>query len=521
MPRSAVETLERMERFMSLLRPEERVEIDQGLHAETPIWVPLPGPQTDAYFSEADILFFGGSAGGGKSELLLGLALNEHTNSIIYRRQTTQLVALQTRLLDQILKSRKGWNGQDDILRLPGRTLEFGSCNNVGDEQKYQGRPHSLKAFDEITHFTEAQFRFLITWMRTTDINERQRVVCAGNPPMDEEGRWVIKYWAPWLDPKHPNPALPGELRWFTTIDGRDTECPDGSPLEVAGEMVKPKSRTFIPSRVTDNIYLKRTGYASILQALPEPLRSQLLLGDFRAGIQDSAWQLFPTAWVEAAMERWTPDGRIGKTMDSIGVDVARGGSDYTVVAARYGTWYAPIEKIEGSKTPTGAAAAGFVVAHLRDRAVVHVDALGIGGETVGHLQSAGLQVDAVVGYDTKTVEGQHDKASHKLKFRNRRAMIHWRFREALDPITGDNVALPPDPELKSDLCSILWKLTPGGILCEDKAEVKKRIGRSPDKGDAVIYAWIATPKTGSFVGLKNITQAEEWNLFMEELTYD
>jgi hypothetical protein len=56
---------------------------------------------------------------------------------------------------------------------------------------KYQGRPHDLKAFDEITHFTEAQFRTLIGWLRTDNPNIRQRVVAAGNPPTTPEGEWV------------------------------------------------------------------------------------------------------------------------------------------------------------------------------------------------------------------------------------------------------------------------------------------------------------------------------------------
>jgi hypothetical protein len=61
-------------------------------------------------------------------------------------------------------------------------------------------------------------------------------------------------------------------------------------------------SRTFIPSRVSDNPYLMGTGYMTQLQSLPEPLRSQMLYGDFKAGVQDDPWQVIPTAWVEAAM---------------------------------------------------------------------------------------------------------------------------------------------------------------------------------------------------------------------------
>ena len=510
-----VTQLEKLSGMLAHLTLTEQAEVDDLLRAETPIWVPLPGPQTLAYGCRADILYYGGAAGGGKSDLLLGLALNEHTHSIIHRRQSTQLIGVQMRLLDEILHSRKGWNGQTDLLTLPDRKIEFGSCNNAGDEQKFQGRPHDFIGFDEITHFLESQFRFLSTWLRTTIVGQRWRIVCTGNPPTTSEGRWVTTYWGPWLDDKHPNPARPGELRFYTTgTDGKDMECPDGKPVEVNGQTVTPLSRTFIPSSVMDNPFLLRTGYEATLQSLPEPLRSQMLLGDFRAGIEDNAWQLIPTAWIEAAMERWSEHGKQGQ-MDSAGVDVARGGNDKTVVSTRYGVWYDCLKSLPGKQTPDGATAAGYVVSCIRDRAVVHVDALGVGGETIGHLETNNIQVDAGVGYDTESVKGQYDKATGRLKFRNRRALSHWRFRESLDPVTGDKIALPPDPELKADLCAPLWKLTPAGIQIEEKDEIKKRIGRSPDRGDAVIYASICTPKKVEFrLGQKNITEAEEWSPF-------
>jgi hypothetical protein len=51
------------------------------------------------------------------------------------------------------------------------------------------------------------------------------------NPPPDDGGSWVIDYFLPWfayLFPQHfthPNPAAPGELRWYATVDGREVEC--------------------------------------------------------------------------------------------------------------------------------------------------------------------------------------------------------------------------------------------------------------------------------------------------------
>ncbi len=488
--------------LLSFLPPEDQAEIDSILAAEQDVWVPLPGPQTEAYESLADIVYFGGSAGGSKTDLLIGMSLTHHRRSIIFRREGTQLLAIIDRMTE-ILGGRTGYNGQDHVWRLPhlGRQVELGACKDLGDEQKYQGRAHDLKGFDEITHFLELQFRFLCGWLRSVVKGQRCRIMCTGNPPTNQDGQWVIKFWGPWLDDKHPNPAKPGELRWYTTIDGEDHECPNGEPFLHEGEMVQPLSRTFIPSRLTDNPFLMATGYEAMLQAMPEPLRSQMLNGDFRAGTEDSEWQVVPTAWVDAAMARWRPDGGQGKPMDSIGVDVARGGKDKTVLALRHGTWYAPLKRFPGAETPDGGATAGLIVVHRRDAAPVHVDVVNVGGSVVDHLNSNDVQCVPVNGAETKGLEGKTDKMTGRLKFRNMRAYLWWRFRESLDPKIGDNIALPPDSQLRADLCAPMWKLTPGGILVEPKEDgpdgpgIKRRLGRSPDDGDAVVNASICTVK--------------------------
>src|SRR5215469_1983075 len=118
-------------------------------------WKPLPGPQVEALESKADILFYGGAAGGGKTDLVIGAAHTQHTRSIIFRREYPQLRAIIDRtveLLSELGKYNKTsmiWSLED------GRSIEFGAVQHIGDEKKYQGRPHDLKAFDEITHFSE------------------------------------------------------------------------------------------------------------------------------------------------------------------------------------------------------------------------------------------------------------------------------------------------------------------------------------------------------------------------------
>jgi len=90
-------------------------------------------------------------------------------------------------------------------------------------------------------------------------------------------------------------------------VDGKEVERKDNTPFVHNSGMIRPKSRTFIPARLLDNPYLTTTGYGDTLQALPEPLRSHVLYGDFSIGRQDEAWQVIPTAWIRAAQDRWTP----------------------------------------------------------------------------------------------------------------------------------------------------------------------------------------------------------------------
>lgn len=60
------------------MTPEQKAELDSMLTSDAPLWVPQPGPQTMAYYSQADIIFYGGAAGGGKTALLMGLSLTAH-----------------------------------------------------------------------------------------------------------------------------------------------------------------------------------------------------------------------------------------------------------------------------------------------------------------------------------------------------------------------------------------------------------------------------------------------------------
>lgn len=450
-------------------------------------WVPNPGPQTEAYFCEADELFYGGQAGGGKSDLLAGLALTAHRSSLLLRRLSDDVKDLAQRARE-IAGPAHSYNGQDKVLRLGERVVRIGGCQYEEDKERHKGRPRDFYGFDEICDFTFGQYKFITAWNRSTRPGQRCRVVCAGNPPTRPEGLWVIKYWGAWLDPSHSRPARPGELRWYVRgPDDEDIEVEGRGPhsFDWARKPVLARSRTFIPSALADNPDLAKTDYEATLDNLPVELQRAYRDGDFTVGLQDGEFQVIPTAWIELAQKRWSPAHPAGMAMTAMGLDVAPGGTDSNVLAARYGGWYAPLIAWK-AVDKDGSATAGKVVQHRRDRCPVVVDlGGGWGGDAVIRMKENGVDVFAfngVLDSSARTRDG-------RLKFYNKRAEVYWRFREALDPNQegGSAIALPPDAELKADLAAPTWKLTKQGILLEPKEDIRERIGRSPDKGDAAV----------------------------------
>jgi len=481
--------------------PKDRVEallaqVQQS--TATQCFVPSPGPQTEAYHSKADVLLYGGEGGGGKSALLLGLALTAHRRSLIMRRQYTDLTAL----IDECLRfhgTRDGFNGSSppSLKTKDGRLIQFGACANPGDEQAWQGQPHALKGFDEVVHFMEQQVRFICGWNRSTDpLETRCRTVFASNPPTDTSGDWIIGMFRPWLDPTDPNPAEGGELRWvITDKNGKDVWVADSTPIQdghdITGKpnMYTPKSRTFIRSTLRDNPYLVNTDYQATLDAMPEPYRSAIRDGNFMMARKDDDNQCIPTAWIRAAQERWTPNIPDGVPMCAIGVDVAAGGSDETILAPRYDGYYSKLITKPGAETPYPQDVAAMVIRYRKHEAMPIVDCGGgYGGGVVKHLLDNGIDCKAYKGSE-KSTKRSNDKL---YAFASKRAEVYWRFREALDPSQegGSPIALPPDAKILSDLASVRFTITSRGIQLESKEDMKKRIGRSPDRGDAIVMAW-------------------------------
>lgn len=485
--------------FIDSLSDAEKFNLFESLKDRQPSIVCHPGPQTAAFESEADLTLYGGAAGGGKTFLAIILALTKHLRTLIIRKEAAQLYAMQDEI-EGILGTRDGFNSQNGIWRLPNnhitdpydekpsRQIRFGGLNKPGDAAKYQGAPRDLLIIDEAANIAYSEFVYLTVWERTATVGQKTRTLLCSNPPTDATGMWMVRVFRPWLDPDHPNPARDGELRWFIVIGDEDTEVDGPGEYDIDGNMYSAQSRTFISAKVDDNPHMIQSGYKQKLQRLPQHLRERMLDGKFLASLQDDDWQVISSDWIEAAMRRWVPDQDTHR-MSALGVDPARGGTDEMVLAPRHGHWYAPLIKIPGVEVPTGPLAAAEVIKARRDSAAIHLDAIGIGTSVYDKLVENSIAVEAMIGNETC------DEISKDglFKFYNKRSMWYWRMREALDPESGDNVQLPRDDKLKQDLAAFTYMVTRGEkysiIKVEGKPEAKKRLGRSPDAGDAVVYA--------------------------------
>jgi hypothetical protein len=492
---------------LELRRRREAGELE-GHAAGGVDWRPFPGsPQDAAYHSEAIWIGYGGAAGGGKTDLGLGLAGTKHRRSVIFRRIYKTLAGTieRSREVYNAQAASRGEDSYNESLhrwRLSsGRLVQFDGIEHEKNKEDWRGVPFDLHVFDEATQFTESMVRFVTGWNRTSVPGQSCRVLLTFNPPTDEAGRWVIRFFLPWMAFLYPKlqesqsylanggiPAAPGELRHYLMGE-------DGKDVEVPAETPKARSRTFFPAKVEDNPVYMAQGYDATLEAMPEPLRSQMRYGDFGAGIEADPWQIIPHAWTAAAKGRWAPQTISGRPSGA-GLDVARGGRDQTVVARLYGSWLAPLQVVPGAATDTGPKAAALVIPDLAQGVPVGVDVIGVGASAFDSLVGEGLPV-ASVNFSESAKDPVTGlpflNRSGKLRFLNLRAYGYWLVREALDPEgEGERLALPPDDALITELCTPRWSLTSRGIQVESKEDVIKRVGYSPDRADALVIALLA-----------------------------
>lgn len=240
--------------------------------------------------------------------------------------------------------------------------------------------------------------------------------------------------------------------------------------------------------------------------------KSSLFLSKVRGLFpNDNSEGVIPLGWVERACDRWREWDRAGRPelagRKVIACDVAGTGTDETCIGLRQGAVLESIHRYGGLNTVE-------VANKVREHAVIDsygraawphamfvVDVIGIGAGVVDNLRHE-KHLPNVIGFNASRQDGRKDELG-QFKFLNNRAAAWWNLRELLGP-QGDpmrsELMLPDDEQLKIDLTTPKYKVTKtGGVIqVEEKDEIRKRIGRSPDTGDMAVMAfWMSAPPVG------------------------
>jgi predicted phage terminase large subunit-like protein len=194
--------------------------------------------------------FYGGAAGGGKSDALLMAALQYvHVpgySALLLRRSFTHLSlpgALMDRAREWLYSTDAKWHEVEKTWEFPsGATMTFGYLEQEADKYRYQSAEFQYIGFDELTQFTESQYQYLFSRLRrlkTSSVNIRMR---AASNPGDRGHDWVYQRFM---------------------VEGPN--C----------------GRVFIPAKLRDNDYLDQAEYVKTLAELDPVTREQLLNGDW------------------------------------------------------------------------------------------------------------------------------------------------------------------------------------------------------------------------------------------------
>jgi predicted phage terminase large subunit-like protein len=274
---------------------------------------PQPGPQENFLATSADIAFYGGAAGGGKSYALLMEPLRHIMTvpgfgAVIFRRESPQITnegglwdTAETMYRPLAAQPRQApvldWRFQPF-----GNTVKFSHMQHEGDRFNWQGAQIPLICFDELTHFTRDQFFYMLSRNRTAcGVRPYIRATYNPVPPDDETGGWIHEFVGWYLDAngEYPDPAKAGLIRWFVNVNDTLHWFNSRAAAVTAYPDIPPKSFTYIPASVTDNKILLAADpdYLANLYGLGNVDQERLLRANHK--IKEAAGSVYNRAWFE------------------------------------------------------------------------------------------------------------------------------------------------------------------------------------------------------------------------------
>jgi predicted phage terminase large subunit-like protein len=291
---------------------------------------PQEGPQTSILETSADVAFYGGAAGGGKTfSLFLESLRNIRVKDFkaLFLRRTIKQIKEPGALWDESLKVYQHFDGEPIESRTKWKfpydvTVSFSHIEHLKNIYDYQGAQIPLIMFDELTHFTRKMFLYLLSRNRSTcGITPYIRCTCNA-----DASSWVRKFIDWYInDDGFANPDRVGKIRYFINVNDKIHWAnrredlyhliEDKKAAEQYGQDVFIKSFTFINSTIFDNKILleKDPQYLANLNALDRVERERLKNGNWN--IVETAGEVFQRSWFEI-VEACPSDGEIVRYWD-------------------------------------------------------------------------------------------------------------------------------------------------------------------------------------------------------------
>lgn len=269
---------------------------------------PQTGPQEAFLSSDADVVVYGGAAGGGKTWALLVEPVrhvdNPRFGAVVFRRTYPQITR-EGGMWDESGKLYPLLGAVPNQTELSwsfpsGARVTFGHLQHEKNVEDWKGAQIPLICFDQLEEFTAKQFWYLLSRNRSTcGVRPYIRATCNPVPDDDPVGGWLNRLIAWWIDGEtgYPVPERAGVVRWFVRA-GDDLEwADDPAALQATHPGIPPKSLTFIPAKLEDNPALETAdpSYRASLMALPLVDRERLLGGNWK--IRPTAGFVFDRAW--------------------------------------------------------------------------------------------------------------------------------------------------------------------------------------------------------------------------------
>jgi predicted phage terminase large subunit-like protein len=285
---------------------------------------PQKGPQAQFAACDCDIAVYGGSAGGGKSFALLLEPLHyvdiPNFSAIVFRRTYPQIKQLGG-LFDVANELYRPLGAKVNETGLSfefpsGARVRFSHLQYEADKFSWQGSALPLILWDELTHFSESQFWYLLSRNRSLcGVRPYVRATC--NP---EPGSWVEKLIEWWIGADgYPIKERSGAVRWFVRQGNKILWADSKEELpqkDETGQPNMPRSFTFISAKLEDNpaLNIGDPAYRANLMALPLYEREILLGGNWR--VRPEGGMRFKRLWFEIVADYPRDGGRMVRYWD-------------------------------------------------------------------------------------------------------------------------------------------------------------------------------------------------------------